>query len=62
MSEKTVSDADLQKLRASGKIEQNEVALLVGDVVVAENVLTKERRVIETAGLILESKRSLLRG
>lgn len=60
--EKTVSDVDMQKLRASGKITENEVALLVGDVVVAENVITKERRVIETKGLILESKRTLLRG
>ena len=60
--EKTLSDSDLQMLRSSGKIEKNEIALLVGDVVIAENVLTKERRVIETKGLIIESRKTLLRG
>ena len=60
--EKAVSDTDLQNLRRTGKIAENEIAILVGDVVIAENVITKERRVIETSGLILQSKRTLLRG
>ena len=59
--EKIVSGNDLSKLRKSGLISENEIAIVVGDVVVAENVITKGRRVLETAGLILESKRRVLR-
>ena len=59
--EKPVSGNDLTKLRKNGLLANNEVALIVGDVVVAENVITKERRVLETAGLMLESNRRVLR-
>ena len=60
--EKPVSGADLQKLRASGAITKEEIAIVVGDIIVAENVVTKARRTIETRGLMLESNRTLLRG
>ena len=60
-TEKQLSVSDLQKLRHEKLIEDNEIALLVGDVVVAENVVTKTRRVLQTSGLLLESTRQLLR-
>ena len=59
--EKQVTGNDLAKLRTSGLINANEVAIIIGDVVVAENVITKERRILETSGLILESNRRVLR-
>lgn len=59
--EKPVTGNDLMKLRQSGLLTNNEVALIVGDVVLAENVITKERRVLEVAGLMLESNRRILR-
>jgi hypothetical protein len=59
--ERQVTGNDLTKLRASGLIEANEVAIMVGDVVVAENVITKERRILEVSGLMLESNRRVLR-
>lgn len=59
--EKPVTGNDLTRLRNSGLLTNNEVALIVGDVVVAENVITKERRVLEVAGLMLESNRRVLR-
>ena len=60
--EKPLSDSDTLKLRQAGKLKFDEIALLVGDVVIAENVINKARRVIETKGLILETKKTLLRG
>jgi len=62
MIEKPVTNADLEKLREKGLIEQNEVAFVAGDVVVAENVITRERRVLSTGTLLLESARRILKG
>jgi len=59
--EKPVTGNDLTKLRTSGLITTEEVAIIVGDVVVAENVITKARRILEVSGLILESNRRVLR-
>ena len=59
--EKQLSPNDLQKLRSESIIEDNEVALLVGDVIIAENVVTKTRRVLKVSGLLLESTRQILR-
>lgn len=59
--EKQVTNNDLAKLRQQGLIENNEVALLVGDVIIAENVITKQRRVLELGTVLLESNRRVLR-
>ena len=59
--EKQVTNNDLTKLRQQGLIENNEVALLVGDVIIAENVITKQRRVLELGKVLLESNRRILR-
>ena len=61
MSEKPVSNSDLEKLRTSGLITNEEVALVVGDVVLAENVVTKNRRILNVGTVILESTRRILR-
>ena len=58
--EKSLSSSDLDMLRQKGLLEEDEVALLVGDVVVAENVISKSRRVIQTSGLLLESTKRVL--
>jgi|TARA_Y100000034_G_scaffold62304_1_gene75579 hypothetical protein len=62
MIEKPVSDDDLKKLRSSGLITQKEVAFVSGDVVIAENVITRERRVLNTGSLLLETTRRILKG
>ena len=59
--EKPLSNADLKKLRQAGVLQGEEVALLVGDVVVAENVVNKTRRILEVGNLLLESTRRVLR-
>lgn len=56
-----MSQSDLQKLRDAGVISKDEIALIIGDKVIAENVLNKARRMINTSGLMLESNRRVLR-
>jgi len=59
--EKQVTNNDLAKLRRQGLITEGEVAIVVGDVVVAENVVTKVRRILELGALLLESNKQILR-
>jgi len=60
--EKVVPDKDLKRLRASGLITDEEIAYIVGDQIVAENLLNRERRILQAASLILESSKGLLKG
>lgn len=58
-----LSDDQLNSLRQSKIIEANEVAYKNGDLLVAENVITKQTRVLGNASnLIAESFRRLLKG
>jgi len=59
--EQPVSNNDLIKLRTARLITEQEIAVMAGDVIVAENVITKERRILEIGTLILESNRRILR-
>jgi hypothetical protein len=58
--EKQLSEFELSALRDKGILRENEVAYRVGDLVVAENVVTRERRVLEEA--INENKKRILKG
>lgn len=61
--EKMLTDAELRMLRTMGAITSDEVAYRVGDLVVAENVLTKARRTLtESVGVVSESSKELLKG
>ena len=60
--EKTLPTNDIQRLRDAGLLSGEETALFVGDLVVAENVATKVRRVINISGLLLESNKRVLKG
>tara|TARA_B100000700_G_C14754867_1_gene719295 strand:+ start:356 stop:541 length:186 start_codon:yes stop_codon:yes gene_type:complete len=59
--EKPVSNNDLVKLRTAKLISDQEIAIVAGDVIVAENVVTKARRILEVGTLMLESNRRILR-
>jgi hypothetical protein len=59
--EKPVSNTDLNKLRTQRVVSEHEVVYVTGDVLIAEHVVTKERRVITAPGLVLESTRRILR-
>jgi len=60
--EKILSDSDIKNLRSNGVLQECEVAIRVGDIIVAENVLTKSRRVLDSSSIISESKRKILKG
>jgi len=60
-NEKTLPHADIVKLREANILNNDEIALLVGDIVIAENAVTKQRRTIETSGLLLETHRRILK-
>jgi len=58
-----LTSENLKKLRDAGLLLEKEMAFLAGDLIVAENVITKERRVLEGASSIIhESKKRILKG
>jgi hypothetical protein len=60
---KEIDANTLQKLRERGLLTEKEVAFLSGDLIIAENVITKDRRVVEGASkIIAESNRRILKG
>jgi hypothetical protein len=46
-----LTDNQQQQLRQRGVIAHDEIAIRMGDLVIAENVVTRNRRVIEAAQL-----------
>jgi hypothetical protein len=48
MSEVVLQPEMLQSLRSQNVISENEVAISVGDLFYAKNVLTNEKRIIKT--------------
>tara|TARA_R110000824_G_scaffold335595_5_gene522143 strand:+ start:2561 stop:2749 length:189 start_codon:yes stop_codon:yes gene_type:complete len=61
--EKYLNKNFLKDLRTQGVLSENEVAIEIGDLLVAENVISKDRRVIEKKHFsIQESIKRLLKG
>lgn len=61
--EKYLDENFLKELRTSGVLNKNEVAIEIGDLLVAENVISKDRRVIERKHApIQETTKRLLKG
>lgn len=58
-----LTHADMSRLRETGQIQENEVAFVQDDIVIAENLTTGEKRVVRVApDMLLESRRQLLKG
>ena len=58
--EVALSDNEQRNLRAEGVITEQEVALQIGDIIVAENVTTRDRRVVrKVVGNVQEGRRIL---
>tara|TARA_B100001250_G_scaffold100563_1_gene84566 strand:- start:505 stop:702 length:198 start_codon:yes stop_codon:yes gene_type:complete len=53
MTTNTLPNNQLSQLRTDNVITENEVALLEGDLLIAKNVVTQERRIIGKASDIL---------
>ena len=63
--EKILTSSEIKNLRMQGTISETEIALFVGDLLVAENVLTKERRILQDSSNSLKegsNSKRLLRG
>lgn len=61
MSKQTLTTSDTNKLRTQGLLRENEIAFKEGDVIIAEDPVTGERRVINVGNLLLETNRQLLK-
>lgn len=62
MAEDTLPAEEIQALRAQGLISENEVACQQGDLLVAINVVTQERRVINRSVTESVNSKRLLKG
>ncbi|HCT54276.1 MAG TPA: hypothetical protein DF712_17650, partial [Balneola sp.] len=62
--EKILNNDTQQRLRAANLITESEVVLRVADKYVAENVITKTRRIIEVPDRLIENRstKRVLRG
>ena len=57
--ENALPDVEQKRLRSLGTITESEVAIQVGDLIVAENVVSRERRVINQTNRVPEGRRVL---
>ena len=60
--EKVVSKLEIDTLRDKGIINNQEIAIKIGDLLVAENVVSRTRRVISEGLSVLEETKKLLKG
>lgn len=57
---KQLSEKDLQELRSRGLIRESETAFKDGSVIIAEDLVSKNRRIVNVSGLILEANKQIL--
>ncbi len=62
MTEQQISTNQLKSLRDQGFIVKDEIAFFSGDLVIAENVLTGQKRVLGEKNILEENSRRLLKG
>jgi len=55
-----LSQKDLRALRDKGLLTESETAFKDGEVIIAEDLVQKTRRILNTAGLILDANRQIL--
>ena len=61
--ERYLDENILKELREKGLLLKNEVALEIGDLLIAEDVINKQRRIIEKSNDVMqESNKRLLKG
>jgi len=63
MDKVALTEEQLSNLRLEGKIESDEIAFRSGDLVIAENALTGNRRILgNTSAILTESRKQILKG
>lgn len=55
-----LSQKDLKSLRDKGLLTESETAFKEGDMIIVEDLVSKVRRILDTAGLILDANRQIL--
>ena len=60
--ERVLDEDKLGLLRRKGIISEEEIAIQVGDLFVAENVTTRKRRVISETSIVLDETKRILKG
>ena len=60
--EKVLSETEMSFLRSRNLILNSEIAIKIGDLFIAENIVTRERRVLENAASVLNESRRVLKG
>mgnify|MGYP001378877468 CR=1 FL=1 len=62
--ELTLSGKEIDSLRSNSVISDHEIAIRVGDVIIAENVITRQRRVItsDASAFLNEANKRILKG
>lgn len=58
--DKPLSEKDIATLRLKGIISQTEIAFKSGNILIAEDIVTKHRRVVSSAGVMLEANQKIL--
>ena len=62
VKEELVSSALVSEWRSTGVIQKEEIAYRSGDLIVAENVITKERRIINPSLRESNTNKRILKG
>jgi len=63
MNNETLNEAQLNDLRTRGLLNEGEFAYRAGDLVVAENPVTGDKRVLgQVSSVLTESNKRVLRG
>ncbi len=62
MNEQTLTSQQLNKLRFENIISSEEIVYKSGDLYIAENVLTKDRRILTGCETLLKEGKRILKG
>jgi hypothetical protein len=55
-----LSEKDLEALRQRGLLRESETAFKDGSTIIAEDLVTKVRRILNVSGLMLEANQQIL--
>ena len=62
MNEQPLNTLQLNKLRGESLITDEEIVYKSGDLYIAENVITKDRRILKGCDSLLQEGRRILKG
>ena len=62
MNKDQLTEIQIRQLRTSGLLQENEYAYRAGDLIIAENPVTGEKRVITQNSNLNENNRRVLKG